>query len=139
MLFLSLVLVPVFKREGLAGERRQLFVTLALRFRVIVWISILLLLLTGPLLLLGRGEAWSAPAGWPFPLKLKLALVALLISLTAVHDFWLGPKVGRLLRDPGESRRPWEGLLIRVFPWIARLGLVVAIMILYLGLAVARM
>lgn len=138
MLFLSLVLVPVFKREGLAGERRQLFVSLAVRFRGIVWTSILLLLVTGTLLLGGRGHSWWAAADWPFSLQLKLTLVGLLIALTAAHDFWLGPKVGQIVRAGPESHRPWEGFLLRFFPWIARLGLVIAIMILYLGLSVAR-
>ncbi len=139
MLFLSLVLVPVFKRVGFTGERRQLFLTLALRFRAVVWASILVLVLTGPLLLIERGEDWSMPAGWPVVLQLKLTLVALLISFTAVHDFWLGPKVGHLMRTPPDARSSRENGLIRLSPWIARLGLVLAIMVLFLGLAVGRM
>lgn len=127
MLFLSLVLMPVLKQNGLAGERRLLFVALALRFRAVAWTSIFVLLLTGPLLLIGRGEDWR--------LELKLILVALLIALTAVHDFWLGPWAGRLVRVSSESRGLWERTLVRISPWIARLGLLLALVILLLGVA----
>lgn len=138
MLFLSLILVPVFKREGFAGERRALFQTLALRFRMVAWGSIIALVGTGSLLLASRVGSLAEPASWPFVLKLKLALVALLIALTVVHDFWLGPKVAELMRASPANRGATEQMLVRLSPWIARLGLVLALIILLLAVAVAR-
>jgi len=138
MLFLSLVLVPVFKCEGFAGERRVLFQTLALRFRVVVWASIIALVATGSILLTSRVASLAEPEGWPFVLKLKLAAVAVLISLTAVHDFWLGPKVAGLMRRSPVDRSSTEQTLIRLSPWIVRLGLILALVILLLAVAVVR-
>ena len=138
MLFLSLVLVPVFKREGFAGERATLFQSLALRFRLVVWASIVTLVATGSMLLASRVESLAEPATWPFVLKLKLTLVAVLIALTAGHDFWLGPKAAGLARRPSVDRSEAEQRLIRLSPWIARLGLLLALIILLLGVAVAR-
>ncbi len=138
MLFLSLVLVPVFKREGPAGERRALFQTLALRFQMVAWGSILTLVGTGSILLVSRVGSLAEPAGWPFVLKLKLTLVVLLIALTAVHDFWLGPKAAGLMRRSPVDRSATEQRLIRFSPWIARLGLILALVILLLAVAVVR-
>jgi len=138
MLFVSLVLAPVFKRDGFVGERRALFQTLALRFRMVAWASILTLVATGSMLLTSRMGSLAEPAGWPFVLKLKLALVAILIGLTAAHDFWLGPKVAALMRGKPTNRGATEQMLVRLSPWIARLGLMLALFILLLGVAVAR-
>ena len=135
---MSLVLVPVFKGEGFAGERTTLFQTLALRFRVVVWASIGTLVATGSMLLTSRVGSLAEPAGWLFVLKLKLSLVALLIAMTAVHDFWLGPKVVGLMRRSPLDQSPTEQMLVRFSPWIARLGLTLALVILLLAVAVVR-
>lgn len=138
MLFLSIVLVPVFKRDGFAGDRRVLFQVLAVRFRLVVWPSIILLLVTGPILLTFRNESLFEPWAWPVLLKVKLGLVALLLSVTAMHDFWLGPRVARLeglTAGPARSPRP---LSARVLPWIGRVVLVLGLVVLGLGVAVTR-
>lgn len=138
MLFLSLVVVPVLKQEPMAAQRGVLFRVIGVRFRPIVWISVAALVATGPLLLSQRGGPLLEPSGWSFVLKVKLLLVAVLISLTAIHDFWLGPKVGQLLREPPQDRGPAAGLLIRLSPWIARLALVFALGVLLAATALVR-
>ncbi len=138
MLFLTLVLVPVLTRDGFTAERRLLFQTLARRFRAVVWVSIIVLLGTGTWLLTARPESLLEPAGWPSALKVKLLLVTVLIGLTAIHDFWLGPKVGRLMREAQANSSPADQALIQLSPWVSRLGLVLALAILLLAVAVAR-
>ena len=54
-IFLSLVLLPVLKREPFASQKALLFRTIARRFRAVVWGAIAVLLFTGPLLLHQRG------------------------------------------------------------------------------------
>ena len=54
-IFLSLVLLPVLRREPFASQRAVLFRTTARRFRAGVWGAIAVLLFTGPLLLHQRG------------------------------------------------------------------------------------
>ena len=39
MIFLSLIVAPLFRRAGLSGERLQLFRDVALRFRILVWVA----------------------------------------------------------------------------------------------------
>lgn len=137
MVFLVLTLVPALKETPFAGQRGPLFRAVAYRFRMLVWISIVVLLLTGPLLLGQRAEALQ-PSSWPLAIQVKLLLVSLLIGLTALHDFWLGPFVGRLMRLSPGARQPAEDLLMRVAPWVARLGLVLALAVLLAAVALVR-
>ncbi len=139
MVFLSIVLVPVLRREGgLAGERQELFQGVARRFRVLVWVSVAVLILTGPILLSGRTDKLSESGGWLALLKAKLSLVGLLILLTAAHDFWLGPlRLRRLASSSGAAGAP-GGVLHRVIPWIARVALLVGLGIVVLGVALVK-
>lgn len=138
MLFLSVVLVPIFKRKGFAGEHKILFQELAFRFRKFVWASILILLLTGLSLLVTQMSPLTEFDRWPIVLKVKLVLVVFLIALTAAHDFWIGPLVVRIKREAISDTPVAQQFLVTLSPWIARLGLVLALGILLLGIAVAR-
>lgn len=138
MLFLSLIVVPVLKRESFTAERGILFRAIGRRFRLLVWVSVFVLLTTGPLLLSLRGESLLEPVGWSVVLRMKLLLVAVLIGLTAVHDFWPGPRVGRLLSASPGSQTLAENLQIRLSPWIARLGLVLALGVLLAATVLVR-
>jgi copper resistance protein D len=75
-IFLSVVLMPVLRHEPFASQRAVLIRTTALRFRVVVWGAIAVLLLTGPPLLHQRGIPIADPAGWPMVLSVKLGLVS---------------------------------------------------------------
>jgi uncharacterized membrane protein len=138
-LFLSLILVPILKQDPFAAQRGLLFRAIAGRFRAVVWTSIITLVVTGTLLLQRRVDSPLAPAGWPLWVQVKLLVVVLLIGLTAIHDFWLGPKMGRLLRAPQQTRTPAETFLIRCSPWVARLGLGLALAVLLLAAALVRL
>jgi uncharacterized membrane protein len=138
MLFLSFVLVPVFKRGTFGADRRVLFQTLARRFRVMVWGSIIVLVATGPLLVSSRTGTLAEPEGWRSVLTTKLWLVTLLIGLTAVNDFWLGPLVGRLRKESLDDLSSADQLLISLSTWVVRLGLIVAFTVLFLAVALAR-
>jgi hypothetical protein len=80
----------------------------------------------------------AEPEGWRTVLTTKLWLVAVLIGLTAVHDFWLGPLVGRLRKESSDSPSSADQLLINLSMWVARLGLLVAVTVLFLAAALAR-
>src|SRR4051812_28362087 len=93
MLFLALVIVPATR--GLPPtERSALFSAVGRRFRTVGWVCIGLLLLTGVVNSIHRGvtwetvltaELWSSPFGRV--LSLKLAVVAVLLTLSLYHDF----------------------------------------------------
>ena len=139
MAFLSLVLVPILKREPFAHQRGALIRAAALRFRVMVWISIGLLLTTGPLLMVGRGWSFGEAAGWPALMIAKLVLIAILLMLTFVHDFFIGPRVGRILQTPEPLRTGHDRLLVAGSPWLPRLSLLLALAVLGIAVIVARM
>jgi uncharacterized membrane protein len=138
MVFLSFVLVPILKREPFAAQRGALIRTAALRFRLVVWSAIALLLMTGPLLVLSRGWSLGEPGGWPAVLAVKLVLIAILLALTLAHDFFIGPRVGRILQIPELSRTGHDRLLIASSSWLPRLSLLLALAVLFAAVSLAR-
>lgn len=137
-IFLSVVLVPVLRREPFASQRAMLIRTTALRFRVVVWGSIATLLLTGPLLLQQRGIAIEDPGEWPMVLGIKLGLVAILLLFTVTHDLIVGPRIGRILQLPTESRTRLDRALVVWSPWIARSSLVLTLAVLLAAVVLVR-
>ncbi|MEW6544874.1 MAG: DUF4149 domain-containing protein [Nitrospirota bacterium] len=138
MVFLSLVVAPVLKHPPLAAQRGPLFRAVGRRFRAVVWTAIALLVATGPVLLSQRVPSLLDPAAWPPAAKAKLLLVGVLIVLTGLHDFWLGPRVGRLLGAPQKPRAGLDSFMIRSAPWLARAGLVLGLAVLLAAAALAR-
>jgi uncharacterized membrane protein len=64
MIFLSLVLAPLVRSRQAAPECMALFRSAALRFRIVVWLAMGVLLTTGPVLLSQRGmEVTNPPPG----------------------------------------------------------------------------
>jgi copper resistance protein D len=137
-IFLSVVLAPVLKREPFASQKALLFRTIALRFRVMVWGAIAVLLFTGPLLLHQRGIPIADPSRWPMVLAVKLELVTILLLLTLTHDLILGPRVGRIIQLPTESRTRFDQALVVWSPWVARLSLVLALAVLLAAVLLVR-
>jgi len=64
------------------------------RFRAIRWLSIVVLLVTGFFNLLYEGGSARIASTYGGVLMLKLFLVLVLIALTGIHDFILGPPGG---------------------------------------------
>ena len=105
MFFLGLVGAPVLRSVEPAALRQALFHNLGLRFRTVGWICIAILLVTGVVNLAFRGWLqWdgvlASAAFWRSgpgsALGIKLGAVAVMMSLSAIHDFRLGPAAGRL-------------------------------------------
>lgn len=138
MLFLSLVLAPVVRSRKAAPEFMALFRSAALRFRVVAWTAIGALLLTGPMLLLQRGISLSAPSSWPYIVRLKLALVGVLLVLTVLHDLVLGPRVSRTVAIPESSRTAWDHLVVRTARWLPRVSLLLALAVMVAASVLAR-
>ena len=137
-IFLSVVLAPVLRREPFASQRALLFRSIARRFRAVVWGAIAVLLFTGPPLLHQRGIPIADPSGWPMILVAKLGLVTLLLCLTLTHDLILGPRVGRIVQLPTESRTRFDHALVLWSPWVARFSLVLALAILFAAILLVR-
>ena len=96
-----------------------------MRFRALGWACIVLLVITGVANLafrgwlqwdgvLGSANFWRSAPGQA--LGLKLATVTIMIGLSAVHDFKLGPEAGRLPpgSDEALARRRQAARLARI-------------------------
>lgn len=135
MFFLAAVGAPVLRKVEPATLRAELFRQLGERFRTVGWIAIAVLLVTGAVNLhfngILRRDVLGNPAFWTQPygqtLGWKLATVMVMMVMSAIHDFVLGPKA---TRESPDSPRAVK-LRTRA-TWIARLNALVG-----LGLVVA--
>lgn len=138
MLFLSLVLAPLVKNRKAAPEFMALFRSAALRFRVVVWTAIVVLLTTGPVLLVRRGMMLTSPASWSSVVTMKIGLVLLLLIVTLLHDVVFGPQVGRASLVPPSSRTLWENMAVRTARWLPRLSLLLSLIVIVSAVILAR-
>lgn len=122
MLFIALILVPVTRRVQDPLLRGDLITQTGKRFRTVGWIALGLLVVTGVVILLQRPWLLRAPA-----FQVKAGLVVLTLALSALHDFVLGPRAGRL---PPSATAPRKRLT-----WIARLNVLIVLTIILLGLS----
>ena len=122
MLFIALILVPVTRRVQDPLLRLDLITQTGKRFRTVGWIALGLLVATGVVILLRRPWLLQAPA-----FQFKAGLVLLTLALSALHDFVLGPRAGRL---PPSATGPRKRLTR-----IARLNVLIVLTIVLLGLS----
>lgn len=104
MFFLAVVGAPVLRSVEPPELRALLFRRLGEQFRIVGWISIAILLITGTLNLwfrgmlslevLGSWEYWSTRYGRS--LAWKLGAVTAMLIVQAVHDFIVGPAASRV-------------------------------------------
>lgn len=138
MAFLSLVLAPVVRKGSAIPEYVVLFRSSALRFRLVVWGAMSVLLVTGPFLLAQRNIPFTNPAAWPQVVAVKLGLVAGLFLFTFSHDLLLGPKVGQIMAIPEAKRTAREQALVGSASWLPRLSLLIALAIIVAAAILSR-
>src|SRR5262245_40871258 len=143
MLFLVVVLVPLMRTPALRGQAVLWISAVGLRFRTVGWASLLVLVVTGTInaafragSLAGLGDAawWTNPFGRL--LGMKLGLVGLILVLSAVHDFGVGPRASELMRAEADSPRArrWRAAA----SWMGRLNLLLALLVVALAVALVR-
>ena len=142
MFFLGLIGAPVLRAIDPPSLRQKLFNDLGTRFRTAGWIAIGVLLLTGMgnlyfrgLLawndILGSAEFWQSDVG--SMLLLKLVAVAVMVAVSAVHDFALGPAASRT--EPGSA----EAVTLRKrAAWLARVNALVGTVVVVAAVRLAR-
>ncbi len=138
MVFLSVVLVPVLKRDGGFAQHVVLFRTIAYRFRAVVWGAMGILLVTGLTLAAGRLIPLTEPSHWPTIFAAKIGLVILLFTLTLLHDLVVGPHVRRILAMAEAARTVRDRLLMRYSVLVPRVSLLVALLVLVMAVVLAR-
>jgi copper resistance protein D len=135
VLFLALVGAPALRRVQPPALRAELFEAIGMRFRVVGWGAVAILLVSGTWLLQLRG--WLSPAvltsgafwrsGIGGALAWKLALVAVMLGTSLWHDVAFSPARARALeqRPDGVAIRRRLMLLARIGA-VAGLGVVIA-------------
>ncbi|WP_447968633.1 DUF4149 domain-containing protein [Nitrospira sp. M1] len=138
MLFLSLVAVPLLKRETDPAQAQRWFLNVARRFRSIVWWAIVLLLLTGVLLLPQR-LSFSLPLSeWPIIIIAKLSLVLLLIITSITHDRIIGPKARSIKQKASVDWSAGDRILVHFAPWIGRMTMILGLAVVLAGVMLVR-
>ena len=139
MFFLALVGAPVLRELEDPRLRGRLFASLGRRFRSTGWWAIGLLVVTGTLNLhfkgilqaqvLGDPSFWSTDYGTA--LAWKLIGVTGMITVSAVHDFIVGP------RASAGGGRP-DGRSRQLASWLARLNALLGIVVVIAAVYLAR-
>lgn len=141
MFFLAVVGAPVLREIESQELRARLFHRLGVRFRGVGWLALGVLLVTGTLNLhfrrllsrdvLGSAAFWAGPYGRA--LAWKLTAVAVMLVVSAVHDFVLGPAASRL-----ESGSPAAARARRRASWLARLNAIAGLVAVIAAVRFAR-
>ena len=134
MIFISLVLAPALRKLP-QNSRQELFQMIGTATKAVGWIAILILLLTGVLNIIHLQIQWNSLIGRL--LMVKLTLVTVIIGLSALHDFILGPLLTARLRT-ASAQDPSTLRLRKLVPWLARINLLLALGVIYLAVLIAR-
>ncbi len=152
-LFLALVLIPVLRRfapvpgQPPAGPALppDMLGTIARRFRVVSWICIVLLVATGLYVLptrygIGFAEFFSQGGHFVAVLQVKVVLVAVVIWLSVMHDFIIGPYTSRLIDEMQAGAEPpgFLPVLRKSVVWIARINVFLMIAIVVMAVTMTR-
>ena len=143
MAFFALVIVPVTRREEFRSHASSLIHASGVRFRWVGWICIALLAATGVMNLAYQGTGWKniwSGVIWRGPqgviLALKLVLVLIIIALSLLHDFIIGPRAAAAGIDNPAS--PQAMRYSRYARWMGRLNLLLALSAVALGIMLVR-
>lgn len=142
MFFLGVVGAPALRAIEPPALRQQLFQQLGVRFRSVGWLAIAVLVLTGLVNLHYRGwlrwhgvlastAFWSTTVG--AALAVKLLSVLVMIAVSAVHDFVLGPLAGRV-----QAGTPQAMSFRRRAAWFARLNAILGVVVVVAAVRLAR-
>ena len=143
MLFLVLVVVPALRKPALAANAASAIRILGERYRTVGWATLLVLVVTGTANVAFRAgsfrgiretEWWATPFGRTF--AAKLTLVGLVLVLSAVHDFAIGPRAGRLMLEAPEH--PTTARWRTAARWMGRINLLLALAIVALAVRLVR-
>ena len=138
-LFLVGVLLPVLRSDRWAEHYRPLLRDIVLRFRSVAWGTLAVLVLTGTALTghrLGGDFASLLDSGWGRTVAVKAGIVAVILTLAAVHDWRTGPKAMEALRaDPDGAA---AARLRATAMWVGRINLLLGLVVVWLAVGLPR-
>jgi putative copper export protein len=140
--FVALVVVPHLRR-GDPAQGAALIEATGKRFRAVGWVCLVLLAITGYYNLSARRLGLSDLLDEKFrttafgtALTLKLGLFAAVLVLSALHDFWIGPRATAAMRqDPASAR---SRRLRRAASWMGRINALLALAMIFFAVTLVR-
>lgn len=142
-IFLALVLIPAIRRPEFGSIALELILWTVLRFRLVGWFCFLVFIVTGTANLIFRGVTWSDvfnPLFWRGSfgsvLTVKLVIVAIILAISAVHDFVVGPRATAAWQQDAKSKE--TARLRKQAVQIARINLFLALIAIALGTMLVR-
>ena len=147
-LFLVMVMVPLTRQtiEGAPpGFSIRLLREAAIKFRNVAWASIVLLVITGLFIATDHfdvsvSDLFDDDSRFISILRTKIGFVALILILSLLHDFILGPRLTRQIEELDSPASPPDSVRsarVRLV-WIARVNLVLLLVVLGLAVTLTR-
>ena len=140
VIFLAVVMVPLSRQlQDPPGIGIRILQSTARRFRLVAWVSLLILIVSGIWVLEERGisfpDVFTRDGPFFDALRIKVVLVIVVIVLSVLHDFILGPRLARKLEATNlsiETATAVQRQRVAV-SWLARLNLLLALAIVAFG------
>jgi putative copper resistance protein D len=138
MFFIALVAVPILRKIEPPAKRSEILSVTAKRFRVLSWIAISVLLVTGVINAINRGVTIDLismggllSSHFGKVLTVKVILVLIMVVLSAIHDFILGPQLTKLISSSLHNPDSLQSLKIRrrYVSWLARTNVMLGILV----------
>jgi copper resistance protein D len=138
MFFIALVAVPILRKIEPPAKRSEILSVTAKRFRVLSWIAISVLLVTGVINAINRGVTMDListggllSSHFGKVLIVKVILVLIMVVLSAIHDFILGPQLTNLISSSLHNPDSLQSLKIRrrYVSWLARTNVMLGILV----------
>ncbi len=157
ILFMVFVIVPILRKlevksqapthqksnQKESGQAAMIVHKVGVQFRLVGWIALLLLLVTGILNLGFRGYHWADffngnlwQGDFGHNLAIKLACVTVIYLISAFHDFYIGPKATELWQQKPDD--PEVKKLRRQAGLIGRLNLVLGLVVVFEAVMMVR-
>lgn len=144
MLFLAVVLVPLSRRiQEPPGIGTRVLSMAARRFRIVGWVALLTLVGSGFWTLADKGispaDIATGEGSFFQALRTKVVLVGVVLLLSALHDFILGPRLVKKMEVAGGPTGARSSLLRQrlIVSWLARINLLLALAIVVFGVILA--
>lgn len=143
MAFLVMVIVPTIRRPENRSIAARLVSETGLRYRTVGWTCLAIMLLTGIFNIGYRGyrwgDVWSGElwqGAFGTALAWKLGLVVAVGVLSAVHDFFIGPRAATVWMEAPDST---EALRLRkLASRMGRMTALLALAVVFLAVAMLR-
>lgn len=138
MFFIALVAVPILRKIESPAKRSEILSITAKRFRVVSWIAISVLLVTGLFNAINHGVTIGLISTGVFfysyfgkVLTVKVILVFIMVVLSAIHDFFLGPQLTDLMSSGLSNLDSLQSLKRRrqYVSWLAGANVILGILV----------